>query len=79
MPDTPKNKVLGDKVSTYWANFAKTSDPNGNKFSKIKTRRPDPTVKGGVGHILIVVAKVTTCGHFVLFLFLKVNCSNGNL
>jgi len=29
MPDTPKNKVLGDKVSTYWANFAKTSDPNG--------------------------------------------------
>jgi para-nitrobenzyl esterase len=29
-PVTPEEQALADKVSTYWANFAKTGDPNGS-------------------------------------------------
>jgi carboxylesterase type B len=28
-PVTPEEQALADTVSTYWANFAKTGDPNG--------------------------------------------------
>ena len=64
----------------FWksASYSNASELEGNMGVKsfqchLLTRDVYSVMKKGV------VAKVTTCGHFVLFLFLKVNCSNGNL